>query len=113
MLASFIGFIVSNFPALKYGQLRYSNLDTNKSNALKANKGNLKGIACLTQHSRAEIIRWFLNADVLYNDASAVGFVLTTDASKAGWEAVTTDNKTGGRWTPVESELNIKTGEGG
>ena len=46
---------------------------------------------------------------MLYNDitTSAVGFVLTTDASKAGWGAVTIDNKTGGRWTPVESELNI------
>ena len=46
---------------------------------------------------------------MLYNGitTSAVGFVLTTDASKAGWEAVTKDTKTGGRWTPVESELNI------
>ena len=31
-LASFIGFIVSNFPAVKYGQLHYRNLET--SNAL-------------------------------------------------------------------------------
>ena len=76
---------------------------------LKANKGNYKGIACLTQHSRAEIISWLSKADVLYNDitTSAVGFVLTTDASRAGWGAVTKDNKTGGSWTPVESELNI------
>ena len=50
-LASFIGFIVSNFPAVKYGQIHYRNLETNKSNALTANKGNYKGIACLTQHS--------------------------------------------------------------
>ena len=59
---------------------------TNKSIALKANKGNYKGMACITQHSRAEIIWWLSNADVLYNDitTSAVGFVLTTDASKAG-----------------------------
>ena len=100
---------MSNFPAVKYGQLHYRNLETNKSNALKANKGNYKGIACLTQHSRAEIIWWLSNADVLYNDitTSAVRFVLTTDAPKAGWGAVTKDNKTGGRWTPVESELNI------
>ena len=48
-LASFIGFIVSNFPAVKYGQLHYHNLETNKSNALKANKGNYKGIATLEQ----------------------------------------------------------------
>ena len=49
------------------------------------------------------------NADVLYDDitTSAVGFVLTTDASKAGWGAVTKDNKTFGRWTPVERELII------
>ena len=49
-LASFIGFIVSNFPAVKYGQFHCCNLETNKSNALKANKGNYKGIAYLTQH---------------------------------------------------------------
>ena len=34
-LASFIGFIVSNIPAVKYGQLHYRNFETNKSNALK------------------------------------------------------------------------------
>ena len=34
-------------------------------------------------------------------------FVLTTDATKAGWGAVTKDNKTGGHWIAVESELNI------
>ena len=32
-LASFTGLIVSNFPAVKYGQLHYRNLETNKSNA--------------------------------------------------------------------------------
>ena len=76
---------------------------------MKANNGNYKGIACLTQHLPAGIIWWLSNADVLYNDitTSAVGFVLTTDASKAGWGAVTKDDKTGGCWTPVESELNI------
>ena len=108
-LSSCIGFIVSNFPSVKYGQLYYCNLETNKSNALKANKGNYKGIACLTQHSWAETIWWLSNADMLYNDitTSAVGSVLTTGATKAGWGAVTKDNKTCGRWTPVESELNI------
>ena len=40
-LTSFILFIVLNFPAVKYGQLHYHNLETNKSNALKANKGKL------------------------------------------------------------------------
>ena len=57
----------------------------------------------------SRVIWWLSNADVLYTDitTSAVGFVLTTDASKAGWGAATKDNKTGVRWTPVESELNI------
>ena len=32
-------------------------------------------------------------------------FALTAGESKASWGAVTKDNKTGGRWTP--SELNI------
>ena len=41
-LASFIEFIVSNFPAVKYGQLHYRNLETNKSNALiKSKRGKL------------------------------------------------------------------------
>ena len=80
-LSSFIGFIVSNFPAAKYCQLHYRNLETNMSNALKANRGNYRGIACLTQHSRAEIISWLSNADMLHNDitTSGVEFVLTTD----------------------------------
>ena len=67
--------------------------------------GNYKGIACLTQHSLAEIIWWLSNADVLYHDitTSAVGLVLTTDESKAGWGAVIKDNKTGGH-----SQLKFK-----
>ena len=96
---------MSNFLAVNDGQLHYRNLETNKSNALKANKVNYKDIAFLTQHLPAEIIWWLSNADVLYNDitTSAVGFVLTTDESKVGWWAVTKDNKTGGHWTSVES----------
>ena len=101
---------MSTFIAVKYGQLHYHNLKKNKSNALKSNKVNYKGIAFLTQHSGAEIIWWLSNADGVYNDITtcAVEFVLITDASKDGWGVVTKDNKTGGCWTPVESELNIK-----
>ena len=41
-LPSFTGFIVSNFPAVKYGQLHYCNLETNKSNALEQTREIIK-----------------------------------------------------------------------
>ena len=53
-LASFIGFIVSNFPAVKYGQLHYRNLETNKSNTLNANKC-LKSKQVTFQESRCKV----------------------------------------------------------
>ena len=53
--ASLAGKIVSMFPGAQYGPLYYRELEREKSNALRLNKGNWKAIMTLSCKARAEL----------------------------------------------------------
>ena len=103
-VAQVLGLIVSSFPGVEYGPLYYRNLEGNKSDALKANKGNFDAPISLTPKAIEELIWWAGNV-VVANKAitgDPPDYLLTTDASMTGWGAVLNDIKTGGVWLSEE-----------
>ena len=105
-----IGILVSNFP----GPLHYRNVERDKYLALVLNKGNYEGKIQLSPMVLQEI-RWWLNkAITLHRDIQhppSPSVTIQSHASKLGSGAVLGAQKTGGRWTPFETESHIKSKE--
>ena len=84
-LASFIGLLVSSFPGVLYGPLFYRHLETDKTTALRQNKGNYNAGMRLSQESVSEIKWWYdniltVNYPILLPN-SKVDVIIYTDAS--------------------------------
>ena len=105
-LAEFIGLLVSSFPGVIHGPLFYRNLETDKTMALRQNKGNFQALVSLSQESLAELQWCCYNIDKaaypICTPNSKIDVTLYTDASNNGWGAVMGTEKTGGRWTEAE-----------
>ena len=108
-LAKFIGTVVSYLPAVKYGELFYSYLESNKIDALKKCRGNFDSFTSLSEESRKEVEWWLVNV----KDSSQnivfppYEYVIFTDASMVGWGAVYGEESSGGKWLPEETENHI------
>eukprot|EP00794_Sanderia_malayensis_P013238 gene13238-14596_t len=86
-VARILGLMVSSFPAVQYGRLHYRDLEMDKTEALKINKGNYKGIMSISQKGK-ENLQWWLNniEDSLCNICQPpVDIMLYSDASLTGW----------------------------
>ena len=108
-LAEFIGVLVSCLPGVEFGELYYRFLEKNKNNSLKLSKGDFDGSTRLDDLARAEILWWqnnVRNSKKLIHHPPPT-FILTTDASLAGWGAVFEDASCGGQWKPDEKEFHI------
>ena len=108
-VAEVIGILVSNFPGAQYGPLHYRNVERDKYLALVFNKGNYEGKLRLCPMALQEIRWWLNNAITLHRDIQhpRPSVTIQSDASKLGWGAVFGAQKTGGRWTPAETESHI------
>ena len=108
-VAEVIGILVSNFPEAQYWPLHYRNVERDKYLALVLNKGNYKGKMQLSLMALQEIRWWLNNAITLHRDIQhpRPSVTIQSDASKLGWGAVLGAQKTGGRWTPLETESHI------
>ena len=110
-LAEVIGLLVSSFPGVIHGPLFYRNLETDKTMALRQNKGHFQPLVSLQQECLAELQWWCYNIDKaaypICTPNSKIDVTLYTDASNNGWGAVMGTEKTGGRWTEAESNNHI------
>ncbi len=62
-VTSVVGQLVACFPAVTYGPLYYRALENNKTQALKANKGDLDGTIHLSQPAKDDLLWWIQNVD--------------------------------------------------
>ena len=108
-LASFIGILVSCFPAVFFGPLYYRYLERNKTSGLVKSKGDFNAWTVLNQDSKNEINWWIANIDSSFKNIleTDIKTSFISDASKLGWGAVWKEVSTGGRWTEIEVDLHI------
>ena len=108
-VAKVIGILVSNFPGVQYGPLHYGQLEKDKSSALKTNKGNYNSQMTLSNGSLQELDWWIQNMPTAKQELAVPtnNIVMQTDASKAGWGAVSQGEVIGGRWTSTEALRHI------
>ena len=108
-VASFIGTLISTFPANEYGRLYYRAILKNKDDFLKANKGNFNARIDLTKNALQEIKWWENNIFYAFKLITKVRIskVIYTDVSLEGWGASYGNTPTGGAWLPDEKRLHI------
>lgn len=103
-LAEVIGLIVSSLPGVEYGPLHYRNLERNKTDALRENKGNFRASMTLSPEARLQLHWWLSNVDSSFRYISHGKPVchIQTDASSHGWGGVR-----GNQRTPEEAAHHI------
>eukprot|EP00794_Sanderia_malayensis_P012487 gene12487-13770_t len=108
-VAKLLGTLTSAFPGVKFGPLHYRSLESCKIAALKKAKGNFDSNMLLSQLATQDIQWWINNIESSVNVLSLgnASLVLTTDASKTGWGAVTSNSSASGQWTTEESTQHI------
>ena len=111
-LAKVIGLIVSTFDAFPQGKLHFRELEREKTRALLRNKGKFDE-KILVKINIIQEISWWLALSS--NDVKSpikipsIDMVISTDASKTGWGAVSeTDNSfIQGKWSETEQQWHI------
>lgn len=107
-VAEVIGLMVSSLPGVIHGKLFYRSLEIDKITALRKSQGNFQGQMPLSQGAISDLKWWINNIEMAYKPIShhQPSITLYSDASKQGG-AVLDDNRTGGRWTEIESSQHI------
>lgn len=108
-VASFIGLLVSSFPAVKFGPLYYRQLELAKCHALRLHNGNFSASMILSDAALDEVRWWVAN---VHNASKPIhvtppSVLMQTDASKKGWGAVLSSTTTGGQWKSEELDCHI------
>ena len=109
-VASLIGSLISSCPGVGYGRLHYRNIERDKINALKSQKGNFEAKMSLSHESLEELAWWIQNVKFQHRNIQhgSPNTVLFTDASKLGWGAKIQDGRcTNGIWTASEAAMHI------
>ena len=104
-----IGLLVSSLPAVQYGPLFYRNIEIDKNEALRKNKGNFEAQMQLSPESREDLSWWVRTLPQAYKqiDVPNPDIEVTTDASKIGWGAVCLGETTQGLWSESENLRHI------
>ena len=108
-LASFIGKITASFPGVRCGPLHYRNLERDKCDALKLNKGNFDKCMYVKTDGLQEILWWKDNvtnsfANIFLGNPD---IIIETDACPTGWGAVFNEEKAHGGWKMGERDNHI------
>ena len=108
-VAKVLGLIVSSFPGVAYGPLHYRYLERDKTTALKTSKWNFDAKMCISSQGKEELKWWIDSIESASNpiNQGEVDITITSDASKQGWGAATSDSSTGGLWTAEEAKEHI------
>ncbi|CAB4033662.1 Hypothetical predicted protein, partial [Paramuricea clavata] len=109
-VASLIGSLISSCPGLGYGRLHYRNIERDKINALKSQKGNFEAKMSLSHESLEDLAWWIKNVKFQHRNIQhgSPNTVLFTDASLLGWGAKIQDGQcTNGIWTASEAAMHI------
>lgn len=108
-VAKVLGLIVSCFPGVAYGPLHYRYLERDKTIALNASKWNFDATMCISSQAGEELKWWIESIETASNpiNRGEVDITITSDASKQGWGAATSDSSTGGLWTVEEAKEHI------
>ena len=71
-VAQVIGLLVSSLPAVQYGPLFYRNLEIDKNDALRKNKGNFEALMQISPESREDLSWWVrgLGGSMFWGDNS-------------------------------------------
>ena len=111
LLAKFIGMIVASFPGVMYGPLWYRQIENDKTEALKKNKGNYDALMNLSKYATKDIEWWRDNIDdavnVIDESHGEPDIVIYSDASRLGWGCDSQLGKSGGHWSEEEQTLHI------
>ena len=115
-LASYVGILVTCFPAVTYGPMHYRALEKHKSAVVASNFWPFGGYTVLSSHARAEIIWWIDHAStakktIVIPDPRVF---ISTGASLLGWGPlcqILVRGGGGGRWSDQESLFHINTPE--
>ena len=67
-IARLIGYLISNFPGVKFGALYYRYLEMDKIKALKQSKGDFDALMSVSKNGVADMKWWLHNLDDGYND---------------------------------------------
>ena len=108
-VAIVLGLIVSSFPGVMYRPLHYRLLESDKTAALKAKRGDLDVHLHVSTQARGEPVWWVESVETAFNPIThgEPAIVITSDASKQGWGASVENVSTGGLWTASEAKEHI------
>jgi ribonuclease HI len=110
-VAAVIGLLVSSFSAVDYGKLHYHNLETEKSQAVKINKGNFDKIMEISNDMKSELNWWIRNIHTQFRklNRASPSASIQTDASSLAWGVVFNGKEFGGIWKTDEKNFHINT----
>ena len=109
-LAKIIGMCIATFPGVRFGPLHYRNMEKDKSDNLKNNKGNYDKKMTLSIKSIIELNWWenhISNSFGYINQDFIPDLIIYTDASKSGWGSVLKEFKTRGYWSVEQMDFSI------
>ena len=103
--------MVSSFPGVMFGPPYFRQLETDKTEALKCNKGVFVSFMTISDMARQELEWWVMYVDSTnsYNVIShgEPTIVLFTDVSSTGWGCSLNNISTGGNWTAEEANNHL------
>lgn len=114
-VATVLGLMTSSFPAVTFGPLKYRQLEIDKTDALRENKGDFDGTMQLSKKSKQDLAWWISSIENSSNPIShgQPDVVLSSDASgKIGWGGVMHHGPAGiptcgGHWSQAEAQFHI------
>ena len=97
-----LGYIISTFPGVMFGQLYFRHLECDKSLALTQANGDFDLPMTLSVEAKQELSWWVSSASHSYNVVShdEPKVTLTTDDSLVGWGCKLGETRTGASWSP-------------
>ena len=94
---------------MRFAPLHYRSLERDKILALKFAKGNFDKKMKVSQAGKIDILSWTNNTEDSFSPIQIPNFtyLLKTDVSKSGWDAIFDKEATSGHFAPDESLLHI------
>ena len=102
-VAQVLGLMTSSFPGVMYGPLHHKFLEMDKTQALKAHRGNFDKNMSLSHEATTDLKWWVTALPTAYN----LMVTMSTDASFIGWGCCSDTITSGGNWTPEEVQHDI------
>ena len=101
--------MTSSFPGVMYGLLHHKFLEMDKTQALKAHRGNFDKNMSLSNEATPDLKWWATALPTAYNliTHGDPQVTMSTDASFIGWGCCSDTITSEGNWTPEEVQHDI------